>query len=140
MKIKSSKTLVEEALKQIKTINAQEAKKLYDKNLCTLIDLRDIRELHRDGAILNSLHIPRGMLEFWIDPNSEYFKKNMFNFSIENKDKSNEKNKIVLFCAAGMRSALSAKTLQDMGFDNVAHIEGGFASMIENGFQIDKKK
>ena len=140
MKIKSSKTLVDEALKQIKTINVSEAKNLYDKNLCTLIDLRDIRELKRDGVVHNAIHVPRGMLEFWMDPDSVYFKKNLFNFSINNDDKSPEKKQIVLFCAGGMRSALSAKTLQDMGFENISHIEGGFALMKEHGFKINKDK
>ena len=105
MNIKSSKELVEKALKEIKTLTPIEIKELNEKNQCTLIDIRDIRELWRDGTIKGALHIPRGMLEFWLDPNSQYYNKNKFS-----KDK-----KLILFCAAGMRSALAAKTLKDMG-------------------------
>ena len=126
MNIKSSKELVEKALKEIKTLTPIEIKELNEKNQCTLIDIRDIRELWRDGTIKGALHIPRGMLEFWLDPNSQYYNKNKFS-----KDK-----KLILFCAAGMRSALAAKTLKDMGFKNVSHIEGGFGLMTQKGFKI----
>ena len=114
MNIKSSKTLVEEALKEIKTLNANEVKELHIKNQCNLIDIRDIRELERDGRIENSKHVPRGMIEFWLDPNSPYFKESKIDTSKE----------LVLFCAGGLRSALAAKTLKDMGFKKVSHIEG----------------
>tara|TARA_Y100000590_G_C15469440_1_gene919616 strand:+ start:542 stop:925 length:384 start_codon:yes stop_codon:yes gene_type:complete len=124
--IKSSKTLVEEALKEIKTLNANEVKELHIKNQCNLIDIRDIRELERDGRIENSKHVPRGMIEFWLDPNSPYFKENKIDTSKE----------LVLFCAGGLRSALAAKTLKDMGFKKVSHIEGGFSSMKLSGFKI----
>ena len=126
MNIKSSKTLVEEALKEIKTLNANEVKELHTKNQCNLIDIRDIRELERDGRIENSKHIPRGMIEFWLDPNSPYFKESKIDTSKE----------LVLFCAGGLRSALAAKTLKDMGFKKVSHIEGGFSSMKLSGFKI----
>ncbi len=126
MNIKSSKTLVEEALKEIKTLNANEVKELHIKNQCNLIDIRDIRELERDGRIENSKHVPRGMIEFWLDPNSPYFKENKIDTSKE----------LVLFCAGGLRSALAAKTLKDMGFKKVSHIEGGFSSMKLSGFKI----
>ena len=126
MNIKSSKTLVEEALKEIKTLNANEVKELHIKNQCNLIDIRDIRELERDGRIENSKHIPRGMIEFWLDPNSPYFKESKIDTSKE----------LVLFCAGGLRSALAAKTLKDMGFKKVSHIEGGFSSMKLSGFKI----
>ena len=126
MNIKSSKTLVEEALKEIKTLNANEVKELHIKNQCNLIDIRDIRELERDGRIENSKHIPRGMIEFWLDPNSRYFKESKIDTSKE----------LVLFCAGGLRSALAAKTLKDMGFKKVSHIEGGFSSMKLSGFKI----
>ena len=128
MNIKSSKTLVEEALKEIKTLNANEVKELHIKNQCNLIDIRDIRELERDGRIENSKHVPRGMIEFWLDPNSPYFKENKIDTSKE----------LVLFCAGGLRSALAAKTLKDMGFKKVSHIEGGFSSMKLSGFKIIK--
>ena len=124
MAIKSSQTLVEEALKTVKTITPQEALKKFGENKCNLIDLRDIRELQKEGRIENSKHMPRGMLEFWLDPKSPY-----------SKDIDNSKE-IVLFCAGGLRSALAAKSLNEMGFEKVSHIDGGFAAMKKNGFEI----
>ena len=126
MTIKSSQSLVKEALSQIKTISSEEAKKKIDDKECNLIDLRDIRELEKNGRIENSIHIPRGMLEFWMDPESAYFKDGKIDMNKE----------MVLFCAGGLRSALSAKSLQEMGFEKVSHIDGGFAAMINNGFKI----
>jgi len=132
MTIKSSKTLVDEAMKSIETINAPEALKMSNDNKCTLIDIRDIRELWNEGTIKEAIHIPRGMLEFWLDPSSPYYKKEKY---------EDEKKKIILFCAGGMRSALGTKTLKEIGYKNVAHIEGGFAAMVNSGFKIiDKKK
>jgi rhodanese-related sulfurtransferase len=124
MAIKSSQTLVEEALKTVKTITPQEALKKSVENKCNLIDIRDIRELQKEGRIENSKHMPRGMLEFWLDPKSPY-----------SKDIDNSKE-IVLFCAGGLRSALAAKSLNEMGFEKVSHIDGGFAAMKKNGFEI----
>ena len=129
MVIKSSKTLVEEALSQITTLSASKAKELVEKNKCYLVDIRDIRELWNDGAIENALHIPRGMLEFWLDPESPYYKKEKF----DNASKS-----FVLFCAGGMRSALAAKTLKEMGYNKVCHIEGGFSALQNSKFKIKK--
>ena len=126
MSIKSSLALVAEASKEIVTISPKEALKLVKDNKCNLVDIRDIRELEKNGRIENSQHIPRGMLEFWLDPNGSYFKEGKLDINKE----------IILFCAAGMRSALAAKSLQDMGFKNVSHIEGGFGSMTINGFKI----
>ena len=126
MAIKSSQSLVKEALSQIRTISSEEAKKKITDNECNLIDLRDIRELEKNGRIENSIHIPRGMLEFWMDPESDYFKDGKIDMNKE----------MVLFCAGGLRSALSAKSLQEMGFEKVSHIDGGFASMKNNGFKI----
>ena len=126
MTIKSSQSLVKEALSQIRTISSEEAKKKITDNECNLIDLRDIRELEKNGRIENSIHIPRGMLEFWMDPESAYFKDGKIDMNKE----------MVLFCAGGLRSALSAKSLQEMGFEKVSHIDGGFASMKNNGFKI----
>ena len=126
MTIKSSQSLVEEALAQIQTISSDEAKKKINNKECNLIDLRDIRELEKNGRIENSIHIPRGMLEFWMDPESAYFKDGKIDMNKE----------MVLFCAGGLRSALSAKSLQEMGFKKVSHIDGGFASMRNNGFKI----
>ena len=127
MTIKSSQTLVSEALKEIKTISSVEALKRSNESKCNLIDIRDIRELHKEGRIEKSIHIPRGMLEFWLDPESIYFKDGKLDMNKE----------MVLFCAGGLRSALAAKSLQEMGFKNVAHIDGGFASMIQSGFKIE---
>tara|TARA_B100000925_G_C21896927_1_gene425407 strand:- start:493 stop:876 length:384 start_codon:yes stop_codon:yes gene_type:complete len=126
MTIKSSQNLVEEALKEVNTISPDEAlKKLNDKK-CNLIDIRDIRELQNSGKVENSLHIPRGMLEFWMDPTSAYFKEGKIDMEKE----------IVLFCAGGLRSALGAKSLKEMGFEKVSHIDGGFGAMKNKGFKI----
>ena len=126
MTIKSSQTLVKEALEQIKTISPDLALKKSNNNECNLIDIRDIRELQKEGRIDNSLHIPRGMLEFWLDLESVYFKEGKLDLNKE----------MVLFCAGGLRSALSAKSLQEMGFEKVSHIDGGFAAMRSKGFKI----
>tara|TARA_Y100000590_G_scaffold155209_1_gene178408 strand:+ start:4382 stop:4783 length:402 start_codon:yes stop_codon:yes gene_type:complete len=130
MTIKSSKTLVEEALKQIKTIDSDEAKKLADQKKCILIDIRDIREIWNEGAISEAIHIPRGMLEFWLDPASPYYKKEKF---------EDPTKQMLLFCAGGMRSALGAKSVSDMGYKNIAHIDGGFQAMKMSGFEIIEK-
>ena len=126
MKIKSSAFLVTEALKKIKTINTNEAFKLHNESLCNLIDIRDIRELENEGRVENSHHIPRGMLEFWLDPNSPYFKEG----------KLDQNKEMVLFCAGGMRSALAAKSLIEMGFEKVSHIDGGFGAIKQSKFKI----
>ena len=126
MNIKTSQFLVSEALKEIKTINSDEAPKLCEENSCNLIDIRDVRELEKEGRVENSVHIPRGMLEFWIDPNSQYFKAGKLNLEKE----------MVLFCAAGARSALAAKSLKDMGFEKVSHIDGGFSAIKQSKFKI----
>ena len=129
MTIKSSHTLVEEALKNIETLSSNEVKTLYEKKEITLIDVRDIRELWKEGTIENSKHIPRGMLEFWLDPESTYYQSN----------KIKEMRKLVLFCALGWRSALATKSLVDMGFKNVAHVDGGFDALKKSGLKIIKK-
>ena len=126
MTIKSSQTLVYEALKEIKTISPEEALELSNENKCNLIDLRDIRELENEGRIEKSLHIPRGMLEFWLDPESVYFKD----------DKLDINKEMIVFCAGGLRSALAAKSLKEMGYDKVSHIDGGFGLMKQKGFKI----
>ena len=129
MNIKSSQKLVEEANKTIETLSPEEVKNLMEKNEITLIDVRDIRELWRDGTIEKSKHIPRGMLEFWLDPNSSYFQENKFD----------ESKKMVFFCAMGFRSALATKTLVDMGFKNVANANGGFDALKNAGLKVIKK-
>tara|TARA_X000001036_G_scaffold106798_1_gene99857 strand:+ start:1751 stop:2146 length:396 start_codon:yes stop_codon:yes gene_type:complete len=130
MNIKSSQTLVEEANKNIETLSPEETKRLFDKNEISLIDVRDIREIWKEGTIENSKHIPRGMLEFWLDPESSYYKSN----------KIEDMKKMVLFCALGFRSALATKSLVDMGFKNVAHVDGGFDTLKKSGLNIVYKE
>ena len=126
MTIKSSQTLVSEALSEVKTITANEALKLSNDDACTLIDIREKGELDKTGRIENSNHIPRGMLEFWLDPEGPYFKSGKIDMNKE----------MVLFCAGGLRSALAAKSLKEMGFDKVSHIDGGFAAISQSDFKI----
>ena len=126
MNIKTSQTLVSEALNEIKTISPDNAFEMSENNQCNLIDIRDIRELEKEGRIDKSLHIPRGMLEFWLDPQSLYFKEGKIDMAKE----------MVLFCAGGLRSALAAKTLKDMGFEKVSHIDGGFGALKQSKFKI----
>ncbi len=130
MNIKSSKELVNEANKEIKVLSAEEVKSSYEKGEITLIDIRDIRELWKEGTIKNSIHIPRGMLEFWLDPQSSYFKEN----------KIGEMKNIVLFCALGFRSALATKSLKEMGFNNVANASGGFDALKNVGLEVIQKE
>ena len=126
MNIKSSHTLVQEALTIIKTITANDALKLSNEEKCNLIDIREKGELDKMGRVENSNHIPRGMLEFWLDPEGPYFKSGKLDMNKE----------MVLFCAGGLRSALAAKSLTEMGFENVSHIDGGFAAISQSDFEI----
>ena len=126
MAIKSSQTLVSEALKEIKTISTDDAHEMVNNNQCNLIDIRDIRELQKEGEVDGAKHIPRGMLEFWLDPESVYFKEGKLDLNKE----------MVLFCAGGMRSALAAKSLKDMGYEKVSHIDGGFGALRQSKFKI----
>ena len=126
MTIKSAQTLVQNALKEIKTINTDEAYELFKSDKCNLIDIRDIRELEKEGRVVNSHHIPRGMLEFWMDPQSAYFQEG----------KLDPKKEMVLFCAGGLRSALATKSLKDMGFEKISHIDGGFSALRQSKFKI----
>ena len=128
MKIKSSQTLVQDALTQVKTISPSEALELSNKNECNLIDIRDAIELQNLGRIENSFHISRGLLEFSIHPDSAFVQNNNLDLNKE----------LVLFCAAGGRSALAAKTLNEMGFKKVSHVEGGFGNMSNSGFKVVK--
>ncbi len=129
MKIKSSHTLVEEAEKTIKTFTANEVAKLIQNDEVKLIDVRDIRELWKEGTIKGSTHIPRGMLEFWLDPESSYYKEKKIDIN----------KKLVLFCALGLRSALATKSLVEMGFENVSHVKGGFDALKRAGVEIIEK-
>ena len=126
MTVKSSQTLVSEALSEVKTITAAEALKMSNEGACTLIDIREKGELDKTGRIENSNHIPRGMLEFWLDPDGPYFKSGKIDMNKE----------MVLFCAGGLRSALAAKSLKEMGFEKVSHIDGGFAAISKSDFKI----
>ena len=128
MSIKSAQTLVAEALTEIKTLSPAEALEMVNSDKCNLIDIRDIRELEKMGRIENSHHIPRGMLEFWMDPDSPYFKEGKIDMNKE----------MVLFCAGGLRSALATKSLKDMGFEKISHIDGGFSKMKSSGFKVEK--
>ena len=130
MNIKSSQKLVEEAQKNIETISAKQAKDLVEKKEISLIDVRDIRELWKEGTIENSIHIPRGMLEFWLDPKSSYYQEK----------KIKDVKKLVLYCAMGFRSALATKSLVDMGFKNVAHVSGGFDALKDAGLNVVTKE
>ena len=130
MNIKSSQVLVEEAKKSIETLSSEDVKKLYDQGEITLIDVRDIREIWKEGTIEHSKHIPRGMLEFWLDPQSTYY----------NSNKIKDIKKMVLFCALGFRSALATKSLIEMGFKNVAHVEGGFDALKNAGMKVVNKE
>ena len=130
MNIKSSKDLVNEANKHIESLDAKKVKLLCEEDKCILIDVRDIRELWKEGTIKQSIHIPRGMLEFWLDPQSPYYKA----------DKFNGDKKMVLYCALGFRSALATKALVDMGFKNVAHVKGGFDALKNSGLEIVLKE
>ena len=130
MNIKSSKELVDDANKSIKVMSPEQVKSAYEKDEITLIDVRDIRELWKEGTIKNAIHIPRGMLEFWLDPNSSYFQQN----------KIGNIKKMVLYCALGFRSALATKALQEMGFENVSNAEGGFDSLKKAGLPVVVKE
>ena len=126
MSIKSPQTLIAESLKTVKTISPEEALEMSNENKCNLIDIRDEPELEKQGRIEKAFHISRGLLEFSIHPDSPFALNNKIDLDKE----------LVLFCAAGGRSALAAKTLNEMGFKKVSHIDGGFSSMKKNGFKV----
>ena len=126
MKITTSAELVDKALKEIKTLTIEEAHSKMIEGKSNIIDIRDIRELQNSGKIEGAVHVPRGMLEFWLDPQSAYFKEGKLDLNKE----------MVLFCAGGLRSALAAKTLKDMGFEKVSHIDGGFGAMKQSKFKV----
>ena len=126
MNIKSIQNLVTEAMDKIKTINADEAYQKFENNNCNLIDIREINELDNLGRVEGASHIPRGMLEVYLDPNSPIIQNGQV-------DKNKE---LILFCAGGVRSALAVKSLKEMGYEKISHIEGGFAVMSNSGFKI----
>jgi rhodanese-related sulfurtransferase len=116
------RALVDAANSEVETMPVEEAIKLASRDDTVLVDIRDIRELARDGKLPGAVHCPRGMLEFWIDPQSPYHKP------VFAQDK-----KFVFFCAGGLRSALAAQTAQRMGMKPVAHIKGGFGAWKKAG-------
>ncbi len=126
MNIKSINQLVSEVMNEIKTINTDEAYQMIQSNNCNLIDIREINELENTGKVEGAIHIPRGMLEVYLDPNSPIFKNG----------KLDQNKEFVLFCAGGVRSALAVKSLKDMGYENISHIDGGFASISNSNFKI----
>ena len=122
----SAKALVEAAEREIETLSIEDAIKLVGREDTVLVDIRDIRELQRDGKVPGALHCPRGMLEFWIDPASPY-----------HKPKFAEDKKFVFFCAGGMRSALAAQSAHRMGLKPVAHVRGGFGAWKTAGGPVE---
>ena len=128
MSIKTSQTLVSEAMQEVKTISVDDAYKLLEENNCNIIDIRDKTELDQTGTLENSINISRGLLEFQLDPNSALIQNRIIDLNKET----------VLFCAAGGRSALAAKTLNEMGYKKVSHIQGGFAALKNSKFKIKK--
>lgn len=119
---KGYQQLVAEAMVVVKTYTVQEVLARLDDPAVQIVDVRDVREL-AEGTVRGALHAPRGMLEFWVDPASPYFKP-VF---------ADESREFILFCGLGWRSALSAKSLQEMGMTNVAHIEGGYTEWLKQG-------
>ena len=126
MTIKSIQTLVNDAMQEIKTISADEAFQMVQDKNCNLIDIRESNELENTGSVEAASHIPRGMLEVYLDPNSPVFQNSQID---QNKE-------FVLFCAGGVRSALAVKSLKDMGYQKVSHIDGGFGSISSSKFKI----
>jgi len=126
---KTVKQLVEEANSLVETVSVEKARAMYGQDDVTFIDIRDVRELERDGQIPGAVHSPRGMLEFWVDPESPYHKE------LFATDK-----KFVFFCAAGWRSALATRTVLEMGLTNVCHIDGGFGAWRDSGGPIEERK
>ena len=126
MNIKSIQNLVSDAMNKIKTINADEAYQMFESKNCNLIDIREINELDNSGRVEGASHIPRGMLEVYLDPNSPFIQNGQV-------DKNKE---FILFCAGGVRSALAVKSLKEMGYEKISHIDGGFAAMSSSSFKI----
>jgi rhodanese-related sulfurtransferase len=122
------RALIDSAMAQIETVSMEQAKKLSEDPNTVFVDIRDIRELEREGMIPNALHAPRGMLEFWVDPDSPYYKP-VFG----------EGKRLILYCASAWRSALATETLQRMGVPQICHLEGGYSAWKEAGLPIVQK-
>ncbi|HSN31827.1 MAG TPA: rhodanese-like domain-containing protein [Ideonella sp.] len=125
---KTAKALVDEAMALITTRSVDEARALHERGEVLFVDLRDVRELEREGVVPGAVHAPRGMLEFWVDPESPYHRAVFA-----------PGRPLLLFCAAGWRSALAARTLMEMGVEDVAHIEGGFDAWKAAGAPVAAK-
>ena len=126
MSIKTIQNLVSEAMSEIKTIDAEQAHQMLQDKNCNLIDIRESNELENTGRVEGASHIPRGMLEVYLDPNSPIFQNGQID---QNKE-------FVLFCAGGVRSALAVKSLKEMGYQKISHIDGGFGSIASSKFKI----
>ena len=122
---KTVKDMVDEAMAEVETISVAEAMKRQDDDAFVIVDIRDVRELDREGMIPGAFHAPRGMLEFWVDPESPY-----------HKDIFASGKTFVFYCRSGQRSALATKTVRDMGLEAVCHIEGGFTAWTEAGAPV----
>jgi len=130
MKLKLGyQALIAQAMAQIETLPLEQAKKLLNDENIIFVDIRDVRELEREGMIPNAFHAPRGMLEFWVDPDSPYYKP-VFG----------EGKRLVLYCASAWRSALAAETLQKMGVPSICHLEGGFSAWKKAGLPVAEKR
>jgi rhodanese-related sulfurtransferase len=128
MVTKGVKQLVAEANAEIETISQDDAKKLLDDENVMFVDIRDVRELERDGMIPGAFHAPRGMIEFWVDPDSPYY-----------KDVFGSGKKFVLYCASAWRSALATKALKEMGLSPIAHLDGGFSAWKKAGLPVGER-
>jgi len=128
MVTKGVKQLVAEANAEIETISQDDAKTLLDDEGVMFVDIRDVRELERDGMIPGAFHAPRGMLEFWVDPDSPYY-----------KDAFGSGKKFILYCASAWRSALATKALKEMGLSPIAHLEGGFSAWKKAGLPVGER-
>ncbi|MDO8714883.1 MAG: rhodanese-like domain-containing protein [Polynucleobacter sp.] len=120
--------LIAQAMAQIETLPLEQAQRLLDDENVIFVDIRDVRELEREGMIPNALHAPRGMLEFWVDPDSPYYKP-VFG----------EGKRLVLYCASAWRSALATETLQKMGVPGICHLEGGFSAWKKADLPVSQK-
>jgi rhodanese-related sulfurtransferase len=125
---KTAAALVQEAMDQVTTYTVEQARALHGHPGVQFVDIRDVRELEHEGVVPGAVHAPRGMLEFWFDPDSPY-----------HRDVFAQDKEYVLFCAAGWRSALATKALMDMGFERIAHVDGGFKAWKNAGGPVAAK-
>ena len=126
---KGIKELCAQAEREIETMDVEQVMKVMNDENVQLVDIRDIRELWRDGAIPGSSHAPRGMLEFWVDPNSPYHREDFASGK-----------KFIFYCAGGLRSALAAQTVHNMGLAPVAHMAGGYGAWVKAEGPIEPKE